>query len=117
MKIRGYVSVLDDLVNGWGAPPLRFPVKTAWYPCRNIVYSKPSLVTTPFSYYSAYLPKDAASIESRTLYSTTRRACGRVEGNFWLLYHLANVRTLTRYTVGPDTGACTQPQPAVRILQ
>ena len=33
-----------------------------------------------------------------TVYSATRRACGRVEGNFWLLYHLANVRTLTRYT-------------------
>ena len=44
-----------------------------------------------------------------TVYSATRRACGRVEGNLWLLYHLANVRTLTRYTVGPDTGACTQP--------
>ena len=27
---------------------MRFPVKPAWYPARNIVYSKPSLVTTPF---------------------------------------------------------------------
>ena len=56
-----------------------------------------------------------------TVYSATRRACGRVEGNFWLLYHLANVRTLTRYTVGPDTGACTpaarSPSRPVRRLQ
>ena len=36
---------------------MRFPVKTAWYASRNIVYSKPSLVTTPFSYYSAYFQK------------------------------------------------------------
>ena len=56
-----------------------------------------------------------------TVYSATRRACGRVEGNLWLLYHLANVRTLTRYTVGPDTGACTpaarSPSRPVRRLQ
>ena len=41
-----------------------------------------------------------------TVYSATRRACGRVEGNFWLLYHLANVRTLTRYTVGGSRHRC-----------
>ena len=46
MKIRGYVSVLDDLVNA--PPPLRFPVKTPTYPSRNIVFPKPSLVTTLF---------------------------------------------------------------------
>ena len=46
-----------------------------WYASRNIVYRKPSLDTTPVSYYSAYLPKDAASIESRT-----READGEAHG-------------------------------------
>ena len=51
-----------------------------------------------------------------TVYSATRRACGRVEGNFWLLYHLANVRTLTRYTGSRHRCLHAQP-PAVRRLQ
>ena len=47
MKIRGYLSALDDHANA-PPPPLRFPVKTAWYPSRNIMSSKLSLFTTLF---------------------------------------------------------------------
>ena len=50
-----------------------------------------------------------------TVYSATRRACDRVEGKFWLLYHLANVRTLARYT--GSRHRCLHAQPAVRRLQ
>ena len=42
-------------------------MKTPTYPSRNIVFAKPSLPGYhPFSYYSAYLPKDVAPIGSRT---------------------------------------------------